>query len=326
MIGHPFKPLILLFLLVLTGACYTSRIPLSVLKPASITLPGAVSRVSIFPVAGYIANVNQFDSISQISLDPKIDANQIRSGYLDGMYEVLTRSPAFEKVVYSDSSFGKFMVEGRLYWEDLRTICRKDTTDVILLLKKAVTYDTKLGREFYSDKEYFAIYKLLNHTVWTIYDPFRQVELIELNETDSLQLEGYFSDHSDPHLLYKACYTSGYLNGLKISPYWKDTTRTYFTGPGRNLHKAARLLKRDEWSQAASIWNDLSDGPNRALASKAAFNMALAWEHDDVLDQSILWIEYADSLRDSKYILQYRKVLEKRLAENEKLDRQIHRR
>jgi hypothetical protein len=112
--------------------------------------------------------------------------------------------------------------------------------------------------------------------------------------------------------------------GLQISPAWHDSIpRTFFTGPGRELGYASQLVMKNQWDQAAVIWNRLSENPNKRLASHASFNMALAWERDDELDQAMLWISYSDSLMSSGNTLIYKKIIEDRLKNRKILDLQM---
>jgi hypothetical protein len=72
----------------------------------------------------------------------------------------------------------------------------------------------------------------------------------------------------------------------------------------------------------ALIWNRIA-GKKFMLASRAALNLALAFERDDDLDQAVLWAAYADSLRSNSITTTYRKTLGERLKVKENLDGQL---
>ncbi|HLO57588.1 MAG TPA: DUF6340 family protein [Bacteroidales bacterium] len=303
-------------------ACYTNRITISVLQPSSVVLPKEIKKITIYPKPGYTPVKNRLDSLNEIQISAKTDVAQIKTGYLDGIYNVMSESPKFTKVVLNCTSYGLYMKDSVLFWDDLRKICTQDTTEYILLLQGSTVYDTELERE--SNTTYYGVYKMINLTKWAFLQPFIESIALRFTETDSLRLDGVFGGFGDTEYhLYRNCYTSGYLTGMKICPYWKDTLRTYFDGPGSDMKHASRLIKRNNWRAASLIWNDLSDGPNHSLASKAAFNMALAWEHGDDLDQALQWIDYADSLGNNKRIKIYRDILEKRLETKKLLDKQL---
>jgi hypothetical protein len=247
---------------------------------------------------------------------------QIKTGYLDGIFKVMAESPKFTKVVLNYTSYGQYMKDSVLFWDDLRKICEHDTTEYILLLQGSTIYDTEIESELNST--YYGVYKMINLTKWAFIQPFKEAIALKFTETDSLNLEGVFGQFGDAEYhLYRNCYTSGYITGMKICPYWKDTLRTYFDGPGSAMKHASRLIKRNNWRAASLIWNDLSDGPNHSLASKAAFNMALAWEHGDDMDQAMQWIQYADSLGNNKRIKIYKDIIEKRMQTKKLLDKQL---
>jgi hypothetical protein len=298
-------------------SCFTSRIALNVLEPASVDLPDEIQKISIFQVPGFTPVKNQLDSLTYIYLLPTSDAAQIKKGYIDGIYDVMAESPKFKRVILSNDSAGRLMENRVIFWDDLRKICTYDSTNYILLLQKAVTYDIPI------EQSYICIYRMINVTKWVIYEPFAESVLLTLTNNDSLDLEINNRYEDSEYLLYRNCYSSGYLTGIKICPHWNETIRTYFVGPGLSMKHTSQLIKKNNWRAASLIWNDLVYGHNRSLASKAAFNMALAWEHEDDLDQALKWIQYADSLGNNKRIKMYQKIIESRLQKNKILDKQL---
>jgi hypothetical protein len=125
-------------------------------------------------------------------------------------------------------------------------------------------------------------------------------------------------------ILYDACILTGTRLGEQICPRWQDDIpRIIFKGPGKSLKQAYFLASHSQWNQAAVIWNDLSNSLNRKVASRASFNLALAWERDDVLDQSMEWVQYADSLLSTENTKVYIKILEQRIRFKEELDKQM---
>lgn len=297
---------------------------MSVLQPSSVELPEEIQKISIFPKPGYTPVKNIFDSLSNIRLSENSDVSQIKVGYLDGIYDVMSESPSFQKVIISDTSFGSYMKYGTLYWDDLRKLCTHDSTQHVLLLQKAIVHDAFIS---YTQNEIVSgirQYRVNNDTKWVFLQPFKEEVTLVLSNTDSLDVNGYFDAAGAPeYLLYRNCYTSGYLTGIKICPHWKDTIRIYFDGPGLSMKRASKLIERNNWRAASLIWNDLAEGPNRSLASKAAYNMAVAWEFGDDLDQSLQWIQYADSLGNNKRINEYLRIIENRIKTKKILDKQV---
>jgi len=316
--------------LLICAACYTGRISISVLEPARVTIPASIKRVSLFPGAGIPDPPGSIDSISEIPLEADYDYNRLKRGYMDGVFVTMSESPRFQKVVKADTVYEWLLSSGHISWEELSQICTTDTTDAVLILKKAVSHDM-LQRYDIPGIPCGILYQMINQTKWSFYQPFIQKEYGNILLTDTIIFdygnEDCFSPfilEDIPDVLYESFFSTGSRMGLQISPAWHDSIpRIYFLGPGKELHYAAQLAINNQWNQAAVIWNTLSESDNRRLASHASFNMALAWERDDELDQALLWISYSDSLFSSGKTLVYKKILENRLKNRDLLNQQM---
>jgi hypothetical protein len=313
-------------------ACSTSLISISVLEPASFSLPASIKSVSIFPEVIFSDSPGVFDSIQCVELDPTFNYNKIKKGYLLGLYDAMIASPVFRRVVIADSSYKQLTTPDDLIrWNDLVQICNKDSTNSVAILTKAVSYD---NIQFYSDLDMDCsfYYQVINKTKWSFLLPELKTEATNFTYHDTVYFEGRDYDcgsilndmPSGNELLYDACYKTGYRVGTYISPSWNDDVqRIVFTGPNRGLRNAAILLYKDQWGEAARIWNHLSEAKNRKLASRASFNIALAFERDDNLDQAASWIAYADSMYSNGRTLKYKKLLDVRLKTRTILDKQM---
>jgi hypothetical protein len=320
-----FRIHLLFFLLT---ACSTARINISVLQPAKIALPATIQRVSLFPGAGIPDPPGVFDSISHIGLTPDYNFNRIKRGYMEGVYEIMSASPRFKRVVLSDSSFENLLTTGVLTWDELRQVCSHDSTEAVLLLKKAISIDSI---SFIDNDSYDATeYRIINFTKWQFYEPFaeRSSEELKIYDTNYFEHKIYrrnikVDPRDVPALLYDACHNTGTRLGKQICPAWKDTLRILFKGPGDALKQAYSLAKNNQWHQAGAIWDDLANGADQKQASRAAFNLALAWEQDDDIKQAVEWISYADSLKHTGKTKAYRAILEHRLKNKQELDHQM---
>ncbi len=316
-----FPSILLLFLVVLMWSCLPYSVTISVLEPAEVILPAKVQRLSILPVPGYYSKPGVFDSLSHLILNPKTDTKEIKVGYLHGMYDVLSQSPRFKKVVFSDSSYYK----NRLMWEDVSGICNHDTTDAVIFLSKVVAYDAINKHYFFDNDESYSqsLYKMLNYSKWVLCMPERELNLSTYEFADTVNISGFFGPSGLEQLLYEACYLSGQSSARKLGPYWTDTQRMLYSGPGNTMRKAARMAMKDQWVEAASIWNKLSKEDNKTLAARASYNIALTYERDDLLDQAGLWATYADSLVNDNNMDIYSKLLMIRMKTREKLEKQM---
>jgi hypothetical protein len=318
----------LIFIFMILTACSTELIKISVLQPAEISIPLSIQKVSLFPGAGIPNSPGKFDSIEHVKLESHYDYNRIKRGYMEGVYEVLQQSPRFKRVVLTDTSYEKLISEGTISWDQLRQICIHDSTDAVLLLKKAVTRDVL---NYFNEEEFNGLrYNLLNHTKWCFYDPFKMIASDDFNFSDFYNYEQEIaSDRISPiknitGILYDACVLSGNRLGEQICPSWNDNIQRFiFSGPGKPLKQAFFLASHSQWNQAAVIWNDLSNSPDRNQAYRASFNLALAWERDDDLDQAGEWARYADSLHSTGITKAYVIILDQRIRLKSEIDSQM---
>ena len=175
-----------------------------------------------------------------------------------------SKSPRFNRIVLTDTIYEKLVTQGVVSWDDLRQICIHDSTDAVLLLKKAVSYDIL---DYVHDNEYCVLrYNLVSHTKWCFYQPFLYIASEDLLFTDfsnyeqtpwrivSLTLFKIFQAYCMMRVL-----NAGNKLGEKICPSWQDDIeRIIFKGPGKSLKQAYFLASHSQWNQAAVIWNELS--------------------------------------------------------------------
>ncbi len=125
--------------------------------------------------------------------------------------------------------------------------------------------------------------------------------LISIITNNRLKIVSLFLFRMLPGILYDACVLTGNKLGERICPSWKDDVqRIIFKGPGKSLKQAYFLASHSQWNQAAVIWNELSNSPNKNQAYRASFNLALTWERDDDLEQAKEWTLYADSISSTQ--------------------------
>lgn len=322
---NPTIALTILFFAI-AGCSQTREISISTLEPAAIELPGSVNRLTILPVTGVTSQFGHLDSLRHIRLllDNQ-SINDIKKGYLHGIYDAFRSSQRFQKVVLSkDTSLALLAENRKLYATDIAKACKNDSTETALLLTRAVTYDifqfSDLQKEVFSEDYYF-----INRTDWAFYNPEKEQVIRVYRFSDTVKVHGgYVIDEFRDHL-YEACYLTGYRVGCKLAPHWKDSPRVYYSGPGRIMRKAhRRLALNDDWQNAGILWNTLAESSDSIIASRAAHNIALAYERDDVMDQSMLWLDYALTLDSGKHTVEYRKLLDKRIVARAKLDKQLN--
>lgn len=318
-------PVSFLFLLILVSSCF-SKVTISVLEPGIYTLPASVQKITIYSRPGMQVTPGLFDSLTDVHFDAETDINNIRQGYLDGAYEIMSASPRFKKVVLSDSAFDNQLIYGNLTWNTVDKICSHDTSDAMLFLLKAVSYSSRENSSSISwQPEYVDLSRILNRSKWMFFKPFTHQQLASYtyNDTVSIAPELFLDPENLADVLYQNCYVMGKAFGEKLCPHWREVQRMMYVGPGRELRKAMAFTADDKWIDAGAIWDQMAESTHAKQAYRSAFNLALAYERDDVLDQAILWINYADSIHSTAASSAYRKILEGRLKVKPLLDEQM---
>jgi hypothetical protein len=325
MLRNTAIPVSFLFILILVSSCF-SRVTISVLEPGIYTLPASVQKLTIYSIPGMQYTPGLFDSLTDLQFDAGTDINKIRKGYLDGAYETMSVSPRFKKVVLSDTVHDKLLLNGNLTWKAVDKICSHDTTDALLLLWKAVSYPASENPTLFSFQPgYVDLSRISNHSKWMLFKPVTHQQLGSYTYYDTVSVapELFLDPGNLADVLYQNCYIMGMEFGKKVSPYWQEVERIMYAGPGRELRKAMAYTAKEEWVDAGAIWDKLAESEHPKQAYRAAFNLALAYERDDVLDQAILWIAYADSLHSTAASSAYKKILEARLKAKPLLDQQM---
>jgi hypothetical protein len=306
-------------------ACATGRITISVLKPAELTVPASLKSISVLPEPAMDEPDNNFDGLTSVRFIPGTDIHAIQTGFLDGAFDVISNSPRFQRVIMADTT-GIAGAKGKpLSWGFIRRICKQDTTDGVLVLNRITAHD-KLGYTSYFDYDNLLIadYTMITTAHWSIYMPKGSFQPLVFDYTDTLSTQFDLNNTDIDTVLYKICYQNGGDFATRICPFWEnDVERVYFTGPGMKMYKAAGYAYQNQWKQAGIIWDELAKSKHPRLASHASFNLALAWERDDNLEQAKLWIDYADSMMSSSYTREYKKILSERLKNRKLLDQQM---
>jgi len=325
MFRNTFIPVSFLFLVILVTSCF-SKVTISVLEPGTYILPASVQKLTIYSRPGMQSTPGFFDSLTDFRFSAETDINKIRQGYLDGVHEIMSFSPRFKKVTLSDTAFDKLLLYGNLTWNAVDRICGHDTSDALLFLWKAVSYTSHENASSFSwQPDYLDLSHILNHSKWMFFKPVTHQQLASYTYSDTVSVapELFLDPDNIENILYQNCYIMGKAFGEKLCPHWKEVERIMYVGPGRDLRKATAFTADDKWVEAGAIWDQLAESTNKKQAYRAAFNLGLAYERDDVLDQALLWIAYADSLHSTAASSEYRKILEGRLKVKPLLDEQM---
>ena len=335
--AHVVKNILFILITVINlSSCYTvSTYYLSILEPAEITMPPDIRNISVYP--GIIVNksdTGKLDSLNNIRFDTNVNYYEYCYGYFDGLAEILEYSPRFDSIVISDSTLVRNINSTKEFsWSDIIRICKEDSTDAVIALESFYLKDFLDIDNFFGFECYVA-FRIESHSFWKIYYPEEFSIIDEYTSIDTIKWVGLDS-HCDNALIkfpdpvdmiIEAGYWAGKKYGSRIAPLWYDNVKriyySYSSG-NNNMHTANIKVKMDQWQDAAELWRSLTDHPNKRLASRACFNMALACEVEDKLEPAYEWAKKSKNLNNSTRTDEYIKIIEKRLGNEQKLDEQM---
>jgi hypothetical protein len=171
--------------------------------------------------------------------------------------------------------------------------------------------------------------------VWGIYDGKTGTPAGNRTMIDTVYWNGYDDDGNllqnyrlPPRLdaLLMAAAMAGNSFAEKFYPGWQTVNRMYSIPPLPDFSDAAMLFEEGKWDEAIMIWTRYSDNRNGRMAINARYNLALASEMKDDLDQAYQWLisamELATSYRSKKdqtIIKTYQNILAERQKDIRKI-------
>ncbi len=93
-----------------------------------------------------------------------------------------------------------------------------------------------------------------------------------------------------PQILAMAARESAEKLVNSILPNWITVDRVMFLSGNLQIKEANKLADNNEWLKAAEIWKSLIESPNKNIAAKCMFNLALACEMNGDLEAAMEWV------------------------------------
>lgn len=97
-----------------------------------------------------------------------------------------------------------------------------------------------------------------------------------------------------------------------VLPYWTRVTRDYYVRGTNDFKTAKRRAQTGNWEGAAELWPTQTGNPDRKIAGRAAYNMAIISEIRGDLDAAIDWSRMAYEDYGDKRALAYVRLLQDR--------------
>jgi hypothetical protein len=246
-----------------------------------------------------------------------------------GRYDIVIPEDRF--LAFEENAF--FSKE--MDWTEVKTLCEQYNTDALLSLDMFKTQiKTEYSKESYFDPVRDGFYTaaqaqmvIIYDALFRVYDPLEEKVLVREFFKDTLVWEDAAYNTSD---LFKnftpvklALSEAGVAVALdfseKISTVWRREKRPIFIKGDKKLKLAGDLIDSGDFNQATAVWEELVESSkSKATRSKAQFNLAIAYEIQGDIDQSVKWAldSYNTMYRPITY--RYLELLKQRKKEIQK--------
>ena len=335
---------------ILMASCSaTNQLTLSTVEPAPVNISNDVRSIGIINRSQPNEANSPLDDIDKVlsaegrHLDKHGAEAAIRS-----LKDELERSQRFDKIVILDSipqvRKGLGVLPASLSWKLVEDICRKYEVDVLFSLGFYDT-DTKATYKatFMELPNNLGIKaKVPAHEVtlqtqiqngWRVYDPATKEVLDEYAFNNTVVSRG---SGVNPIKAVKAVINRkeavvetssniGQRYGMRITPYKRRVTRTYFVRGNTNFEVAKRRAQSGKWNSAAELWEQEVSNPNAKIAGRACYNMAIISEINGDLNEAMDWAAKSYSDYNVRDALRYMDILRYRMAQKQELNRQLSR-
>ena len=261
-----------------------------------------------------------------------VDSCLIATGDLlfeSGRYDIVIPEDRF--LTFEKNAF----FSNEMDWNEVKTLCEQYNTDALLSLDMFKTQiKTAYGKESYFDPGRDGFYSaaqaqmvIIYDALYRVYDPVEEKVLVREFFKDTLVWEDAAYNTTD---LFKsftpvklALSEAGVAVAIdfseKISTVWRREKRPIFIKGDKKLKLAGDLINSEDIDQAIVVWEELAENSkSKATRSKAQFNLAIAYEIQGDINQSIKLAldSYNTMYRPITY--RYLELLEQRKKEIQK--------
>lgn len=333
-----------LVILTLTS-CSTASHQMQILKPAAITLPAEIRQVGIINRSLPEKKKGFENFLEGLVTGETIAADREGSGEcLRGLASGLNEGPRFTAVVIEGVDLrgtGTREWPENLQWEQVDDLCKRFKVDALIALetfdsdialrKSSADVERVIDKKKVKVREYYVELMMNVRSGWTIYQPVGQnmvdqnafTDEMRWNETGDSPEKALNRLPSKRSAINKSGYFSGRQYAVRISPTWVTENRSYYRKANDDMKIAGKYVKQDRWNDAIAIWKRYTVNSDPKVAGRACYNMALASEVDGNLGLALEWANRAWQQHGLKRSRAYIELLETRIRQQQKLDKQM---
>jgi hypothetical protein len=157
--------------------------------------------------------------------------------------------------------------------------------------------------------------------IWRFYDNSRQIVADTFQDTYQMTFtkvayseQALMQARRDESVLSDVAMVAANAYFERISPHWEQDFRKYYQTGSDDFYNIARTLDTTgDWEKAAESWLQFVDYPQKKLAYRANYNMAVASEMLGNPREAKEWLDKAIAINDTKDAQKYMGQVEKQI-------------
>ncbi len=318
-------------------SCKTSNIPIDVLKPAEINIPGNYEKITVIirSLAGKGSKGGNFTeglfSGEGIHQDRDASFNCVVS-----FANSVNDAPKY-KVNFSEDfelyGLGSDKWPLPIPWDTIKQITDYYNTDLLIALETfdSDTRNWSKTRNNDDGTEYYEGIEVAITAGWRIYDPYKEIILDQNSFVDRKFWEKHADSQSSARrkiptkreAVNEGGAFAGYMYASRISPTWATEYRIYFRKGNEQIREAYQFVRKNNWKNAFELWTLACQDQNPKNSAYAYHNIAVYYEFNDNIPQAIENAYKAYDLYPNRYTQSYINILTAREAEINRLNQQL---
>ncbi|ASB50604.1 DUF6340 family protein [Alkalitalea saponilacus] len=328
------------------SACSTmSYIEIDVLRPAEYSMaPDILSVVAVdyaYPHRSDSMHIFYINNDTIIADSIWVDDFGIRA--VQSMTKSLQQMAFFDTVYFYSTSLNlppNGDPNRPIPLNEIRRILSEYDAQVLIALEK-INYSSEVNVTYLNQDVYFGTLDIYGAMFWKIYDENGYILDVYLQK-DTLFWNNYPTYLNQPHRnlpeIREGLNTMANFMGqeytTRIAPYWESVYRPYYRSGHHMFDRANDLVNINNWNQAGRVWYYVYENGNNRQKTRAAFNLAVAFEVSGNFDESLAWARVSQELmnnlsslqvssREKQILSEYIKELERRINDSKKLQEQL---
>lgn len=317
-----------LIIIILFSCQPLAQLEIETIKPSQIQFPGAFNKILFLNLDNDINDDGEIDTALYYLI-----TKEMYFGFNDGLKA--TPSIDSSRFVYYNQlpNFSNYYRNDSINWDLFHELEKKYRTDVMIILDSIYfLMDSGNDANYYADPvEYYKYREISLIASWKVLDLYENKILDNYLYSDTLTWDAIDSDKEKLERNFSSIVNNvkeiSYFAALdyskRIFPIWKTEVRYYFVEGNKNFKEASRLVKENKWEDAIKIWKQYVKVNDKEIASRASYNLAIAYEILGDIDLAIEWAQISFDLKEKKRTKYYILKLKNRKSDFKKLKYQL---